>query len=197
MGLNYKEIMERFESEKGPLTYRQLVHENISFYQLSKLVERGDLVNEAKGLYTLPDTYLDEWFLYQYRFPKGVFSLDTALWLLGLTLTVPFEATMSFPYGTNTKRMKEEQLKPIILRSHFDQGIIELERQPGQSIRLYEAERTLVECLRPVYQMDIQLVAPAFKQYFQNGWVDYTKLSFYGKLFKVEEKLQSYLEVLG
>ena len=63
---------------------------------------------EEKGLYRLPDIYLDEWFVLQYRFPKGIFSLETALWLHGLSLTIPFNMTMSFPYGTNTKTLRKQ-----------------------------------------------------------------------------------------
>ena len=52
---------------------------------------------------------------------------------------------MSFPYGTNTKNIKEADICPIILRSHYSEGIIEIERLPGQFIKVYEVERVLVE----------------------------------------------------
>ena len=127
---------------------------------------------------------------------KGIFSLETALWLHGLSLTVPFEMTMSFPYGTNTKNVKSEGIRPLVLRSYYDEGIIELERQVGQKIKVYEPERVLAECLRPVYQVDVQVIAPAFKMYFQHHKVNYSKLFHYAQLFKVTNKLQSYMEVL-
>lgn len=66
----------------------------------------------------------------------------------------------------------------------------------GQKIKVYEPERVLVECLRPVYQVDVQVIAPAFKMYFQNHKVNYSKLFHYAQLFKVTNKLQSYMEVL-
>ena len=37
-------------------------------------------------------------------------------------------------------------------------------------------ERTLVECLRTAYHVDIQVIAPAFQAYFEKGAVDYAKL---------------------
>ena len=51
-----------------------------------------------------------------------------------------------------TKNIKEADICPIILRSHYSEGIIEIERLPGQFIKVYEVERVLVECLRPVHQ---------------------------------------------
>ena len=60
------------------------------------------------------------------------------------------------------------------LRSHYSEGIIEIERLPGQFIKVYEVERVLVECLRPVHQVDLQIIAPAFKNIFNKIKFIYT-----------------------
>ncbi|MBY5050834.1 abortive infection protein AbiGI [Streptococcus agalactiae] len=190
-------IMTAFQEHQGFLTLQQVLEENLPYKILLRMIEEGQVEVEEKGLYRLPDTYLDEWFVIQHRFSKGIYSLETALWLHGLSLTVPFEMTMSFPYGTNTKNIKEEGIRPIILRSYYEEGIVELERQVGQKIKVYEPERVLAECLRPVYQVDVQIIAPAFKKYFQNNKVNLPKLFHHAQLFKVANKLQSYLEVLS
>ena len=67
----------------------------------------------------------------------------------------------------------------------------------GQSVKVYEKERVLAECLRPIYKMDVQIIAPAFKAYAAEGKINYTKLLKYAKIFKVEDKVLSYLEVIG
>ena len=193
---NIEMIMASFRQHQGFLTFQQVLEEKLPYKMLLRMIDEGQVEVEGKGLYRLPDTYLDEWFVMQQRFSKGIFSLETALWLHGLSLTVPFEMTMSFPYGTNTKNVKLEGIRPIVLRSYYDEGIIELERQVGQKIKVYEPERVLAECLRPVYQVDVQVIAPAFKMYFQNHKVNYSKLFHYAQLFKGTNKLQSYMEVL-
>lgn len=103
---------------------------------------------------------------------------------------------MSFPYGTNTKLIKEAGIKPIILRSNYEEGIVEVRTPGGQIVRVYEIERTLTESLRGVYKMDVQIIAPAFKMYASKGKINFSKLLKYAKMFKVEKKVQSYLEVL-
>lgn len=190
------QIFESMDENSGFLTYQQVLEKELPYKSLLNMVSEEQVVVEEKGLYRLPDTYLDEWFVLQHRFSKGIYSLDTALWLHGLTLTVPFEVSMSFPYGTNTKNIKEGGVRPVILRSNYETGIVELERLPGQVVRVYELERTLVECLRPIYHIDIQVVAPAFQAYFKSGAINLSKLFQYAKIFRVEKKLQSYLEVL-
>lgn len=180
----------------GFLTYRDIEKENWPYHRVNQLVSEGLLETDERGIYRLPETYIDEYYSLQYRFPKGVYSLDTALWLHGLSLTVPFESTMTFPYGTNTANIREAGIKPVVTRSHYEIGVVYIERQPDQQIAIYDKERTLVECLRPIYKMDIQIIAPAFRKYMEMGQVNLGKLFEYARLFKVEKKLQSYIEVL-
>ena len=192
------EILEYLKRNNGILSYREVKEAGLSYRTYRKMIEQELLEPLGNGLYGLTDNYMDDWYLIQLRNPKGVYALDTALWLHGLSLTVPFEKTMMFPYGVNTSTIKQAQeVKPVVTRTNFDVGIVEIERQKGQRIRIYEIERTLVECLRPVYKMDVQLIAQAFKLYFQKYSVNYPKLMYYAKLFRVTDKIYSYIEVLS
>ena len=198
MNSKQTEIIEYLKRNNGILSYREVKEAGLSYRTYRKMIEQELLEPLGNGLYGLTDNYMDDWYLIQLRNPKGVYALDTALWLHGLSLTVPFEKTMMFPYGVNTSTIKQAQeVKPVVTRTNFDVGIVEIERQKGQQIRIYEIERTLVECLRPVYKMDVQLIAQAFKLYFQKYSVNYQKLMYYAKLFRVTDKIYSYIEVLS
>lgn len=189
-------IYDAFEDNNGLLNFNQVKQLGLSYYTLNVMLANEEIYSDERGLYSLPNVYVDEWFGIQHRFPKGIFSLDSALWLHGLSLTVPFQPTLSFPYGTNTKNIKQNNILPIVLRSYYDIGIEQLERQPKQNIFVYSRERTLAECLRPIYKMDIQLISTAFQIYFKSDQHNLDGLYYYGKLFKVTRKLQSYIEVL-
>lgn len=189
-------IYDAFEDNDGLLNFNQVKELGLSYYTLNLMLVNKEVSSDERGLYSLPDVYIDEWFAIQHRFPKGIFSLDSALWLHGLSLTVPFQFTLSFPYGTNTKNLKQNNILPIVLRSYYDIGVNRLERQPNQIISVYSKERTLAECLRPIYKMDIQLISSAFQMYFKENKYNLDELYYYGKLFKVTSKLQSYIEVL-
>lgn len=196
MDIKKRLIYDAFEDNDGLLNFNQVKQLGLSYYTLNLMLANAEIYSDERGLYSLPSVYVDEWFSIQHRFPKGIFSLDSALWLHGLSLTVPFQPTLSFPYGTNTKNIKQNNILPIVLRSYYDIGIEQLERQPKQSIFVYSRERTLAECLRPIYKMDIQLISTAFQIYFKSGKHNLDELYYYGKLFKVTRKLQSYIEVL-
>lgn len=191
-----KEICDFIKENGGFITYLQMKNSGFSYSLLAKMLENHELEKDERGIYRLPNVYVDEYYTLQYRFPKGVFSLETALWFHDLSLTVPFEPVMSFPFGTNTKMIKAAGIRPVILRRNYDVGIVKIKTPGGQKVRVYEAERTLVECLRPTYKIDVQVIAPAFKIYSSRGKIDYSKLHKYANLFKVEKKVQSYLEVL-
>ena len=196
MDIKKRLIYDAFEDNDGLLNFNQVKQLGLSYYTLNLMLANAEIYSDERGLYSLPNVYVDEWFGIQHRFPKGIFSLDSSLWLHGLSLTVPFRPTLSFPYGTNTKNIKQNNILPIVLRSYYDIGIEQLERQPKQNIFVYSRERTLAECLRPIYKMDIQLISTAFQIYFNNGQYNLDELYYYGKLFKVTRKLQSYIEVL-
>jgi hypothetical protein len=189
-------IQDIIKQNHGFVTFNQIKESEISYKVVKRLLDAGEIQKEVAGIYRLPNTYIDELFTLQHRYPKGIYSLETALWLHGLSLTVSFEPVMSFPFGTNTKLIKEAGIKPVILRSNYDIGIVDVATHGGQMVKVYDTERTLVEVLRPIYKVDVQITAPAFKAYTNLGKVDYTKLFKYAKMFKVQEKVQSYLEIL-
>lgn len=108
-----KPVYNYIKNNHGVITFRDMEELNFSYQQLNQLVSKGKVESIERGIYHLPDTYIDDYFSLQYRFP----SLETALWLHGLSLTIPFEPVMTFPFGTNTRPMKEAGVKPIVARN--------------------------------------------------------------------------------
>ena len=88
------------KKNKGYVTYSEAKKSGVSYNDIKKRIISGEVIKEDAGIYKLPDMYVDEYFTLQYRYHKGIYTLETALWLHGLSVTVPFESVMSFPYGT-------------------------------------------------------------------------------------------------
>lgn len=189
-------IKDIIEANDGFITFSEVKEADIPYNTIRKMLNSGEIEKDERGIYHLPNTYVDELYTLQYRYPKGIYSLETSLWLHGLSLTVPFSPVMSFPYGTNTKLIKESGIKPIILRSNYEYGIEDVITPGGQRVRTYEIERSITESLRGIHKIDIQIISAAFKTYVLKGNINYSKLFDYARIFKVEEKIQSYLEVL-
>lgn len=133
----------------------------------------------------------------QYRFARGVFSHDTALYLIGLSDSAPELLTMTFPRGYNPSSAKTSGLitKSSPEGQHY-LGCIVLPTPYGNFVHAYDAERTLCDMLRGTSHPDLQLLSPAFRLYLSSSGRNLPKLQSYAKELGVAAKVGKYLEVL-
>jgi len=66
----------------------------------------------------------------------------------------------------------------------------------GNSIHLYDVERSLCDLIRSKNRMDIQVFSDALKQITKRYTLDSMRLFDYARALKVEKILHTYLEVL-
>ena len=151
----------------------------------------------ARGLYALPDTWEDPFYVTQSRFARGTFSDGTALFLHGMTDRVPFQLTMTFPRGYNKTRAKEAG---VVCRSCADDvlelGLCEVRTSFGNHVRAYNVERTLCDLVRGQRVVDDQVVTPAMRTYVRSANCDPVRLMDYARALGVEGKIRTYLRVL-
>ena len=89
------------------MTASEVEARGIQNRELANAVNRGELVKTARGLYCTPETWEDEYVRAQHRFARGIFSHDTALYLLGLSDSAPESLAMTFPRGYNPSSAKK------------------------------------------------------------------------------------------
>ena len=170
----------------------------ISRPMLRKYIDSGNLEQVRKGLYVLADEIADEFALIQAQSSKAIFSYGTALYLWGLSDRTPHIFDITVPRGTNISRLKRDNQN---IRCHYVQldvyelGIAEIQSPQGGMVRLYDKERCICDLIRDKEKMDIQIYTQAIKDYFKTK-VDHRKLLKYSKIFGVEEKVRTYMEVL-
>lgn len=183
--------------QNGYVTSSQVTSLGIPRRLLTDAVESGELVQVARGLYALPDTWEDELFITQHRFARGVFSDETALYLHGLTDRAPFSLTMTFPRSYNTTAARKAG---VICRTCADDlldlGMREMVTQYGNPVRAYDAERALCDIVRGQAVVDSQVVVPAMRAYAASRDRDVVKLMKYARKLGVEAKVRGYMEVL-
>ena len=181
----------------GFLTASTARDNGVQSRDLADAVGRGELVRVSRGLYCTAGTWEDEYVVAQHRFARGVFSHDTALYLLGLCDSAPESLTMSFPRGYNPSSAKAEG---IVAKSSpeglHDLGLAELATPYGNAVRAYDAERTLCDALRGTSSPDLQLLSPAFRLYFSSGARNLPKLQSFADKLGVAAKVRRYMEVL-
>ena len=122
----------------------------------------------------------------QRKYGRGIYSHDTALYLLGYSDRTPAKYTMTFPKGYNAPSLKQENL--IIKRvvpENYEFGQIQIKSPSGNPIRVYDLERTLCDILRGSGS-DIQIVSEAMKRYAASKDKNIHKLMKYADQLRVK-----------
>lgn len=194
---NSRKILSLAKQNHGFITSAMIVDAGFSRGNLKYLVDTGAIEKASRGVYILPEVWEDEFVNLQSRFKRGIFSLETALFLSDLTDRTPGKFHMTFPGTYNLSGPKEAGIlcngskEPL-----YSLGIESLTTPGGNVVKAYGAERTLCDILKPRNHTDLQIVTDAFKKYAARREKNIPLLSDYARVLNVENKLRSYLEVL-
>lgn len=183
-------------SENGIITSAQVTEAGLHRNALQQLVKDGEIYRFGRGLYVRRNSWEDDFYLFQKKYGRGIYSHDTALYLLGYSDRTPAKYTMTFPKGYNAPSLKQETI--IIKRvvpENYEFGQIQIKSPAGNLIRTYDLERTLCDILRG-NGSDIQIITDAMKRYAASGEKNIHKLMQYAERLRVSPKVLRYLEVL-
>ena len=194
----WNRIEETAKENNGLIKTSQIEQLGISRPMIKKYKDLGYLEQIRKGLYILTDEIADEYAIVQAQSSNVIFSFGTALYLWGMSDRTPHIIDVTLPQGSNLSRLKKEN--PHI-RFHYVQqdiykiGIAETKSPQGAVVKLYDRERCICDIIRSKQKMDMQLYTQAIKEYFKES-PNYRKLLKYSKIFGIEEKVRTYMEVL-
>ena len=198
MSVSYKEVMKKIiqEKENGVITSKEITELGIHRSVLKDFVQSGEIHQYRRGIYVKSDAWEDEFFLLQLKYERGIFSHETALYLLGYTDQAPNEYVMTFPQGYNCHSLKSENvIVKKALKENYELGIVEIKSPCGNMIKVYDLERTLCDVLKG-NSSDIFVVNTAMRKYVWSDNKDLNKLVEYSKKLHVKGKISKYLEVL-
>ena len=163
-----EKIEELLEASKdGTISTSQVTEAGLHRGILQEYVKSGEMYRFGRGLYVLSNVWEDDFYLLQRKYGRGIYSHDTALYLLGYSDRTPAKYTMTF------------QIKSL----------------SGNPIRVYDLERTLCDILRGSGS-DIQIVSEAMKRYAASKDKNIHKLMKYADQLRVKPKVLRYMEVL-
>lgn len=192
-----EKVVELAKNNNGIVTASMITNAGYSRGNIKYLCEKGVIEKSDRGVYILPDMFDDEMFNIQNRFKKGIYSHETALFLWDLTDRTPDSFHMTFPSTYNLSKPKEMGIICTQCNEElYNLGISSVTTTFGNTVSVYNIERTLCDILRTHSHTDIQLISEAFKRYVMRKDRNISLLSEYAKILKVDKKIRSYLEVL-
>lgn len=181
----------------GLVTTAQVTEAGIPRSRLSEMVRSGVLERVQRGVYCLADEWEDEFLAAKLRFPRGIFSDDTALYLHDFTDRTPERLTMTFARSYNATKAREAGIEVRTCADDVrDLGVTVVRTPYGNDVRAYDLERTLCDLVRGRWVVDVQIVSPAVRRYVRAGRGSPQRLLEYACALGVEGKIRGYLEAL-
>lgn len=196
--MSKKEILDKMLDEHGGILLTcDVIRAGISKTYFMEYAKRIGLEQAAMGIYLSTDAWADYFYLLQARYPKVIFSHETALYLLGLAEREPLQFTVTAKAGYHAKSMDGQDIKVYRIKGELlELGVIEAKSPAGHMVRVYNGERTICDLLRSRRNIEIQDLQNALKGYVRKKEKNIPQLMRYAKEFHVEKLLRQYLEVL-
>lgn len=193
---NYEKIKKICEENNGIITTSIAAEENIPRWYLSDMVEKNQLYRIARGIYLTEGGDLDDYYFFQLINSRCIYSFSSALYLHGLTDRIPFSKEVTVYKGYNSSHITDDTIIHHVEKRTYDMGVIECDTMFGNTVRVYDKERTICDIIANRKNIDVEIFSKALKLYVSDPERDYRKLRQYAKAMKISEKVDSILEVL-
>lgn len=169
-------------------------------HNLSELTKSGQLERLRPGLYQLKGKVIDDFVLISSNSNRIIFSHQTALYLHDLSDRTPNVFHISVPQGYNAShiknRYKDLQVHYVKI-DLYEIGKTEIKSPQGNLIPVYDIERIICEIIIDREKIDKQIFTEAMKRYFKSPNKNLRRLIKYSRLFKIEDEIRKYMEVLS
>lgn len=191
--MNYKErILEIASNNGGYVLRKDLAESGIPSVYLSRMLRSEELVKVASGIYTLPDTFDDDYYTFSLRHPDAVFCRRAALSLHDMTNVRYVRLEANFPRSYNAGYISNAVCHRTS-GAKYETGIEMTRTHFGNMVKCYDRER----CLCDLFLYDFTYLEEkqfALQAYFDNKPV-IDKLYRYAKELGVEREIKTLLEI--
>lgn len=177
-------------------SYKEIKEKYGNLYQINKALQAREIYKVADGVYT--DTpHVSEVQVIMFRYPKTVFTLNSAFYYHGLTDVIPDKYYLAAIRDTH--KIANPNVKQIFYpEDNYGIGITVMEYQ-GVPVRIYDRERMLIELIRNAKKLPFDYYKEIIESYRRTVYdLDIQKLQEYVAVFpKADAIMQSIeLEVL-
>lgn len=189
-------ILNIIKKYNGIITPMQLEQNGISRTYLSKMLKNGSIDKIDRGIYVTKDFKYDEFYLFQLKYPKTVFSYNSALYLYGMTERTPIKIDVSISKNYNPYRFKNIANVHRISEEIYKLGIEEKVTPQDMIVKTYNLERTVCDIIKDKDSLDIETRNKAIKNCIKNKKFDANKMFDYAKKMKIYDKVKDYMEAI-
>ncbi len=186
--------------QKGILHSGEAIHYGISRMNLKRLVDKGLLIREDRGVYRVPDSDISEQDgLVQAcaRVRGGVLCLLTALQFHGMTTQFPHEVWMAIDGWARKPKIENPPMRFVRFSGKARTVGVEEHKAAGGQVRVYSAAKTVVDCFKYRNKLGLDVALEALKSYRAEKKGSMDELGQYAAICRVSNIIRPYLEALS
>ena len=194
-----KQPEEIFRKHGGQLRMSEALAYGITRYTLYALRDRGVLEQITRGVYRLqelPPLGNPDLVTVSLRFPKAVVCLVSALAWHDITTQIPHEVSVAVPKDSRTPSLDYPPIKAHKFSHEAYKPGIEEHLLDGAPVKIYNREKTLVDCFKFRNKIGMDVVLEALKLHRARNGLDLGELIEYARICRVENVMRPYLEAI-
>lgn len=195
---NVSKLNKLLSQNGGFITRTQVDQNNISSWFLTDFVRKNNLEKLAPGFYAKTDWIPDDFFIFQYQYPKFIFSYESALYLLNLTDTLPqsFEVTGPKNYRPFNTKNSAVIVHTDYKKETYELGITQIKTNLGNNVQVYNAEKTICDLIRHFQKIDSENYTKSLHNYAKLKDKNISRLIEYSKIMGIEKKVSEIMMVV-
>ena len=183
----YKRIFDKYS---GMMRTTQLAEEKIFYAQREKLIAEGLIEKIRRGYYQWidPDDFSEIGTIIR-LFPDAILCMDTALRYYGYSDRTPGVWHLAVSKDSGKARFKIDY--PFVKPYYAEPAVLELGlttgTMDGHTIRIYDKDRLICDCLRYRNKMDKEIFNKAIQKYIADPEKSIPKLMEYSEPLRVKK----------
>jgi predicted transcriptional regulator of viral defense system len=184
----------------GVLRARDLAAQGLAPAEIQRLVRRGLLVREGRGLYApsgYPVTEHHTFATVAKRVPNGVVSLLSALAFHNIGTQLPYQVWLAVDRKAWTPRGLDLPVRIVRFSGSALTEGVRKHRVDGVSVRVYSLAKTVADCFKYRHKIGLDIALEALRESWRARRVTMEELTHYADVCRVRRIMQPYLESLA
>lgn len=186
-------------SQSVIISSKQLSSEGIHRETIRRLLETGDIISIARGLYSSSQFIPDENFSFlvaQKIAPKGIICLLSALSFHEIGTQNPSDIWIAVPRGTRIPTVSEYPIQISLFSGEAYSSGIEEHTADGVVVRVYSIAKTIPDCFKYRNKIGLDVAIEALKDVIRNKRTSINEILHFARICRVEKVMKPYMESL-
>ena len=186
--------------KKGVLRPRDLDQYKIARVYLSRMCESGMLKRVARGIYTLPETNLDDATEIEEvcrQIPKGVIALISALEYHNLTTQIASAVWVAVDHKSRAPKITYPPIRLIRASKRLFEYGVQIKKKNNSVIRVYSPAKTVTDCFRFRNKIGLDVAIEALRDCRRKKAATMDELWDAAKICRMTKVMKPYMEAVS